>query len=363
MHPFLQAIQDSGISGTTKELYFRNLKTIATLTGKSDLSFIFKPNKTYKIIEKHWPNIQTRRSVIIAIKSIFRHLPELKCQHLRASERWHELYSTLHTAMVDRVMRGEPTDRERRNWVRWKDVVEKERELARTEYASQRHLLLAMYTLIEPGRQDYHAVALYNDYPRDMTTGNFVVIPLDANAPATLVLNEYKTKKSYGQYIRTLPMPLTKIIHESLRQRPRFHLFAKQENGEPHVDRHVFTRYVNNELERLFEKRFTVGMMRHSFISEGVDYNKSTPGQLFQTAANMHHSIAQQQQYRRQVPPTGEETSDDDDDDDDGDISVSMEPSPKEIAPPVKAAKPATKPTKAAEKKPPPPPGYIDVSI
>ena len=93
---------------------------------------------------------------------------------------------------------------------------------------------------------------------------------------------------------------MTSLIRESLRRRPRKFLFD-QEDGTPYLKRNSFTKFSNRVLERLFGKKFTVSMMRHSFISEGVDYNESTPGALFETARHMHHSIAQQQLYRRKV--------------------------------------------------------------
>jgi hypothetical protein len=58
-------------------------------------------------------------------------------------------------------------------------------------------------------------------------------------------------------------------------------------------------------LEKLFGKKFTVGLLRHSYISEGIDFTKSLPGELFDAAKHMRHSIAQQHLYRRKVesPP------------------------------------------------------------
>ena len=43
-------------------------------------------------------------------------------------------------------------------------------------------------------------------------------------------------------------------------------------------------------------------MMRHSYISS-IDFTRATPGQLFNAAKHMHHSIGQQQLYRRRVDP------------------------------------------------------------
>ena len=296
MNTYIGAIQQSPIADTTKAIYLRNLMTVARLTNKPDYSFIFQPNKTYRAMLDHYPNFKTRRTVIIAIKSIFKHLPDLAHEHKKVVDRWHELYLGLHSKMMDDLMQGDLSERERENWVHWRDVLAMERHLRDTEYASFSHVLLAMYTLIEPSRQDYNSLRLLNAHPPDITSGNYMVIHLNGE-PVDMVLNEYKTAKSYGRYTRTLPRELSEIIFESLRQSPRHYLFARMDGSA--YDKKAFVRRVNDELARLFGRRFTIGMLRHAFISEGIDFNEKRPGELFDIARNMHHSISQQQQYRR----------------------------------------------------------------
>lgn len=302
VHPYLQAIADADISKSSKRLYVRHLIKLSKITGRTLEVLVQRPRSSYATIVQEYPNTSTRRTMVVAIKSIFKHVPSLQCDYPHAYKKWHEYFKQLDEDVSKRVLAGEPSERERRHWVHWTDVVAKERELASTAYASPDHLLLAMYVLIEPGRQDYNAVYILPRMPRDMTKGNFLVLPEDAALPATLVLNDYKTSKAYSTYQRELPTELTAIIRESLRQRPRKYLFC-QENGEPYLRRNSFTKYSNRVLERLFLKKFTVSLMRHSYISEGIDFAQSPPGAIFSAAKHMHHSVAQQQLYRRKVEP------------------------------------------------------------
>ena len=307
VHPYFQAIVDADISKSSKRLYIRQLIQMTKATGRTLEQLLQRPRSSYVVISEKYPNIQTRRTVLVAIKSVFKHVPELQGQHPKAYKKWHTYFKELDTQVTARIMKAEPTDRERANWVHWKDVVAKEKELAATSYGSQDHLLLAMYVLMEPGRQEYNAVYIVDKKPGDMTRGNFIILPENDQLPATMVLNDYKTAKTYSTYQRELPAPLTAVIRESLRQRPRKHLFTK-EDGTPYLKRNSFSKYSNRTLERFFGRKFTVGLLRHSFISEGINFSDSLPGELFDAAKHMRHSIAQQQLYRRKVDPVPQPT-------------------------------------------------------
>lgn len=302
VHPYFEAIVAADISKTTKRNYVRHLINLSKATGRSLEDLVRRPKSSYALISEKYPNVQSRRTMIVAIKSVFKHVPELQCDYPKAYKKWHQYFKVMDTEVTSRIMAAEPTDRERVNWVHWADVVAKERELGQVAYGSEDHLLLSMYVLIEPGRQEYNALYIVDKKPGDMTRGNFIILPQDVETPATLVLNEYKTSKTYSTYQRELPSALTGVIRESLRQRPRKYLFT-QDDGTPYLKRNSFSKYSNRTLERLFGKKFTVGLLRHSFISEGIDFARSLPGELFDAAKHMHHSISQQQLYRRRVDP------------------------------------------------------------
>lgn len=302
VHPYIQAIQSApNLSDTSKEVYSRHLRKLTEVTGRSLDKIIRKPKSSFARIQEAYSKPTSLRTMVVAIKSVFKHVPAIKCEYPEAWDKWHSIFQTLDSKVTDALMRGEPSERERNNWVHWRDVVAKEEEMSRTQFGSMDHLLLAMYTLVEPARQDYNAVYITSRAPSDSSIGNYIVLPETGNA--TLVLNEYKTAKKYKTYSRILPDKLTAIIRESLRQHPRRWLFVK-DDGEPFAVRATYRNFSNNTLQRIFGRRFSVGLMRHSYISEGIDYASSSPGDLFEAAKHMHHSLEMQQLYRRRVTPT-----------------------------------------------------------
>lgn len=296
VHPYFQAIVTADITKSSKRLYVRNLQTLCRTTGMTLEEIVHNPKKTYIRIRKWYDNTATRRNMLGAIRALFKHVPNLQCQFEAQSDLFNTYFTHESSKIEAQVMSGQPTDRERDNWVRWEDVVEKEQELAASRYASTEHLLLAMYVLIEPARQDYYSIQLVTKEPDDTSKKNYIILP-----SSTLVLNEYKTAKAYSTYRRILPENLMAIIRESIRQQPRQFLFVQQKDNQPYTRRNTFTKFTNRILEKLFDRNFTVGMIRHCYISEGLDFNEATPGEVFQAAKHMHHSVAQQQLYRRKV--------------------------------------------------------------
>lgn len=289
------------LSDNTKGQYVERLTTLSKAMGKPVEWFVTHPKEVAEFVQAKYACPLTQRSFVVAIKALFHHNPDLKLTHSKYFNAYGLYQNAMSQEVHERYMNAEPSTKERQNWVTWPEVLAKERELAATEYGSTNHLLLAMYCLIEPLRQDYGAVRILVDKrPAPYSKSNYLIISPDAST-GTLILNEYKTAKSYGAFERALPPNLMKIIRQSLLKQPRAYLFV-DESGDAYASKNSYAKFSNRVLRKLFGKSFTVSMMRHSHISN-IDFNASTPGQLMQTSKNMTHSLAMQQMYRRKVEP------------------------------------------------------------
>ncbi|KAL4852911.1 hypothetical protein ACK3TF_006039 [Chlorella vulgaris] len=294
-------VEAQGLSESSKAQYLEKLSTLTKLTGQSLEWILDHPEEVYAAILKSYTSSSTHRAFIAAIKAVYHYNEGLQASKHAAYEKYAEYQAIASQVLQDRYMNAEPSDRERKNWVPWAEVLAKERELAATQCGSTDHLLLAMYCLIEPLRQDFGKLRVLLDrMPPSDSTRNFLAIARDGSW-GKLILNQYKTAKHYSTFERDLPPNLLRIIKASLIAHPRRYLFVT-EHGLPYEKSNSFTQFSNRVLKRLFGRAFTVSMMRHSRISS-IDFNVSTPGQLFSTAHNMRHSLATQQLYRRQVTP------------------------------------------------------------
>ena len=288
------------ISTSSKMCYLRNLRTLQKLvTSKTLDEILLHPESVISLIKNRYENSQTRKAMAAAVKAVYKYVPDLRTKHPKQFMLWNAFHAAEDKVISTRVLNAEPSDRERENWVEWCDILAKENELSRLAFGSTEHLLLSMYTHIEPLRQDFGDVAIIPEMPRSTRDfmGNHLIVP--DTGPATLVLQKYKTEHAYGVLKRQLTGDLTSIIRASLRLQPRGFLFVDA-RGNPYTKSNSFTKFSNRVLERLFHKKCTVSMLRHSFISN-IDFNQSTPMQLLQTCRNMGHSLVQQQMYRRNV--------------------------------------------------------------
>jgi hypothetical protein len=298
-HPWIRAILDADLSQTTKDQYMRNLSVLQKLSDRRPLEDLIKyPRAAYARIENAYSNNQTKKAMVSAIKGLFKHVPGLKETYPAALEDWNVKFKALDKLIFDQVASAQPSDRERANWVPWSDVVAKERELAQTRYASPEHLMLAMYTLIEPLRADFGVLKIVEKMP-PATEGNYLV--MQSNGTGHLVLNSYKTSKKYGRFEREIPDALMNVVRASLSNQPRAYLFV-DEHDKPYIKKNSYIRYANRIFAKIFGKNFTIRLLRHAFVSN-LNFNASTPATLIGHSKMMLHSVGMQQMYRRHIGP------------------------------------------------------------
>ena len=302
-HPWVRSIVAADISNATKEQYIRQLIKLQTLAGgRSFETIISHPKAMFLRIDAEYQNLQSKKAMVSAIKAVIKYNPSIEGLYKSQIEKWNDRFRTLDKAITDRVATAEPTQKELVNWIEWKDVLRKQAELGSLGYGTTAHLLLSMYSLIEPIRADYGNIRIIEEGEEEAPSDANYIILSKRPDESKLVLHQYKTSRKYGTFQRPLPDQLVHIIRSSLSQQPRHYLFVN-ESGRPYDKKNSYTRFTNRTFERLFGKRFTISLMRHSFVS-GLDFNESTPATLFQHSRNMMHSIGTQQMYRRKIVPT-----------------------------------------------------------
>lgn len=289
------------VSELSRCMYATGLRTVVKcMKAASAEDALARPKPAWAAIRKKYKNARTRRSLLSAAMAAFKHCEGL-AERLGTREEWAAHWRAVGKDVNAAALAGEPTEREQAGWVPWADVVAKEKQLAAADYASPDHVLLAMYSLIEPLRQDFGDLRVLGKAPAQ-DAGNYLVLRGRGgkDPQARLVLHEYKTAKRYGALRRELPPPLAAVLAASLKRQPRSHVFLDS-TGKP-FKANSFTQHTNRCLRRLFGRRCSVSLLRHAYIS-ALDFNAQRPGELFEKARNMGHSIGMQQMYRRVVEP------------------------------------------------------------
>lgn len=309
---FEEAITSSEHLGQkTKDAYIQTIRSLQTLCegmhGEPETYppigwLVCNPKPVIRRIFKTYANNNTRRRFIASMRSLLKLDPEILERYPECDKLWKKSMEILDDIYREQSMSAQLTDKERKNWVSWTKVLEKEKQLAEHEYGSFDHLLLAMYCLIEPLRQNFGHVRIFiRDVPKEVEESadtNYMIML--GRHQASLVLNDYKTSKKYGTFKRDLPENLVRVIEHSLTDFPRKYLFVDYD-GNPYAKQNSFQKFSNRTLLRIFGVAVTVSLLRHSYISN-IDFNEELPSALFQKAKNMGHSIGMQQQYRKRAP-------------------------------------------------------------
>ena len=270
---------------------------------------IIQPQTTLPWVRATYPELATRKNLVTAVLAALKRMP--KQRHRHVLDAWLAASHELEQQQQMRLKSNTPSERQQRGYVDFREVIRVRDSLPR---GSRERLLLACYSRIPPVRCDFNRVAvltcprsaadLTDEQVHRVKESNFVCLPSDKSKPAVLVLREFKTAGSQGVWRRTLPGSLTQEIWQSLHAEPRKWLFTTKA-GQPYTAKH-FSRWCCTVLQKLFGRRLTLTLLRHSFLN-AMDWNRLTISDREQLAAAMCHSTETQQTYRwvSSKPPRG----------------------------------------------------------
>lgn len=293
---YIDAILKAPLSKHSVRQYVSKMSGLVQIS-KHDLDWIIDhPKEVRNIIYSHYEMPQTRKAYIATILAVFKHVCDLKTEKKDKYDLYYQFHQEAFTDVNEKYRSGKPSDRQKDAYVSWEDILTKRDELAKTQYGSKHHLIVAMYTYIPPIRQDLYNIKFVPKMPfgAKAAKGNFLV--LRTKQPSILVLNEYKTAKTRGHLKIDLPKELNDILLKSISIQPRDYLFVDSQ-GNPYEKEDSYQKFVNRALQEIFQRPTTVNTFRHSFII----YERKlglTPGEEEDTAEAMMHSVAQKQNYR-----------------------------------------------------------------
>jgi hypothetical protein len=277
--------KNAALSEASKKQYNKYIVLWLKLGFKSMKEVIASPVAAMKALEGSTiPQTPTSRHNYIsaAVGYIWHCVPQ---DHQAAYKKtWKDLQVTNKKPIDERVINQEPTEAQKKNAVSWKQVIE-----AREKNPD--NLLLAFYTYIPPVRADYNKVYLFK--PTDSIPKNENYILMDKEYK--LVLQEYKTAKTYNKLEYIIPEQLKKILDKSLIEQPRSCLFVSPATGEPQSASR-FAEWAGIHLSKLIGKKTNLTALRHAF-THTIDYNQ--PYKDLKAITNgMGHSVERSMMYK-----------------------------------------------------------------
>ena len=172
-------------------------------------------------------------------------------------------------------------------WVPYKKIVAEIPKLLK-DNDNQAALLLMLYTSIPPVRNDYWDLKVRNYNPQ---TDNYY-------GSKVIVLNHYKTAKTYGRLIIKIPSTLRSLIKKNIDESD--YLF-KTNSGIPFATASNFTKYFQSIFTDRFGKKTTFQIMRNIYITHLAENKSMTLKEIKEVNHIMGHNLEQSMLYRKFV--------------------------------------------------------------
>lgn len=287
----------------------------------SDFTWLNNTDAVIEYVENMKTADGTKRNYFNAIYSILRRLEgysHLTTEYNKAKTRYGDIVD-------DERGKNRLSDKEAKNILPWTTLVNYNDK----SWNEEARLLFKLYTAMPPRRVKDYALLKYikgKSIPKVKQMDksyNYIVVNGNGN-PIALVINNFKTRKTYGTYTVDLTIPDVKPHFRFSEIKKAIKNFAKatgvksgdivfpNTQGEPY--RKDFTAKWIHFLFKGTGKKIGVNLLRHSFISHFLDKNPNVnQNTVKKIAYTMSHKPDTFRSYRKLDAPVEYESDTDDD--------------------------------------------------
>lgn len=285
----MKNIEDNADLSPTSKINYRNLTNAIKNKAGVPINIVIQDPKKYIPLLKKWYIKQASlKSALVALLVLFRYNPAYKETNIKLYDAWKKVFEETKTAVEQRYDENAPSKRQEEGYVSYEEIL---RVRDSQPVGDIQRLLLDMYTHLKPMRCEYARVALYRG--KVGPEPNYIL--LRGKTGGTLVIQQYKTKKTHGTQEFDLPIEIMTDLHKSLEADPRDWLFVNTRH-EPY-SRNLYVQWTLRVFKKLFGKPLSVALIRHSYINT-LDFNTLTIKDKKAIATSMGHEVATQDRYR-----------------------------------------------------------------
>lgn len=285
-HIFKAIEAASTLAASTKKCYASYLRKALSVTGERSISEVLAfPKEAIPKLQSAIHNRDTLRNTVTALIAAMQNT-SMGRDHPSELAAWKEQLAVDVQHLSSQRESGQGTHKQQAAFVPWTQAQDVLRKLGERAPGSSDHILLGMFVAIPPRRPgDYYRVRLVAEDPAD---------PADSPAwlntsTGRLRVNVYKTVRTYGPFVTTLPKVLLDSVRASVRRQPREYLFV-QRNKKPFASANSFDHFCVRALRRLFHDSMSVNVLRHAMCTHIATQNLSL-ADWKRVAEQMGHSV------------------------------------------------------------------------
>jgi len=242
-------------------------RTVSRASTMRNLKFLNNYSKVEKFLEKYKDTSKKGylNAIIVAIKST---------KHLGAPlERYEKLRDSLGKLYDEEQSNNIKNDKQEK-WIPWTQFVEGTSKLEgelidmkqsknlkdRIKYGD--YILLRLYQQL-PVRNDFHNMEIIHSDNIDSASHNYLQIK---NNEINIILNYYKTSKTYGQQKIAIKDKLYDELLEYIHNTSVKYLLINEKTGYP-MSSHDITMRLRRITNKLFGVKFGSNAIRHMYVS------------------------------------------------------------------------------------------------
>ena len=288
-----EELKEGNLSKYSVLTYVSKIKNILNLLDEDDIEKVL--NKPLLLIKKINSNDKwsgsTKNTYLKTIVGIIKNVKSLDIADKNIDRYKNEMMKNIKKQTV--ADEKKISSDEAIKWEVFENIYKEEKK---NKKINQRFLLIALYVLLPPNRDDYGNVLILNKIDRtrmeklDNNRQNYYI-----KSVGRFIFNSYKTYEKFGKRVINSPLELKRIINKSLKQNPRDYLIT-QDNNTTNVI------YEDGKISHLIRKLFnySINDFRHSYITEKIYNNKIKLEDQKNIAYQMGHSINTQLTYQRE---------------------------------------------------------------
>jgi hypothetical protein len=282
---------------STANTYSKSLDRLADLTGASSIFRAltnFEKSRT-AIERKHHKASAALFQVTAAVAALKVCPPEVRGVSA-ALKKWRELQEHYSEIKWEEDQNNRMSDEDIANMVPLEEVARAAAALTHCKYTESRDkLILTISAHLFAKRAEWGTLRVVKR-EQDLGSGeNGLIINVRG---CRLVLDDYKTRRTYGRYTEQMPVIVEHEMRESLSRFPRLYLIQRAKSERP-VSNKDFSDLLVDVFQKYVGKHITVDRLRRMWVTQRVDYNTMTIAETNDIARQMLHSPREQRRYKR----------------------------------------------------------------
>jgi hypothetical protein len=285
VHP-MKLFKKTKVSESTMKRYPSLLKVLRIVFQKPNFDFLFirRVDKNIEHLRKVFGDTEYNSKLLGVILKYMK----LEGNNDKLYEKYRIELSRVSKILSNIRMTNEPSEKVQANWVEFKEIEKLRDRLLDSDPADMRGLVLALYTLIPPVRNDYYELK-HTNYNKN--TDNYY-----DKKKQLIVLNKYKTFKQYGRLEINLPKRLVNIIERHENNGSDYLLLNKF--SKPFSETGV-TKFLQSIFMKEFGTKTNNQVLRNIYVTHHLLNRNLTVKEIQNISKIMGHSISQSLLYRK----------------------------------------------------------------